>query len=65
MTIYISHLFEDKDFSKIMLENQEIFFASNIELGIETIDFAAGDYLDKKKGPSIIHTWSFLGFVSP
>ena len=46
MTIYISHLFEDGDLKKIMLEMGTIF--CNKRIGIETIDFAAGDYLDKK-----------------
>ena len=47
MTIYISHLFEDKDLSKILLNQQHKL--NDCEFGIETIDFAAGNYLDEKE----------------
>ncbi len=44
MTIYISHLFDDKELKKIIDEYKKDF-----DMGIETINFAAGMFLDQKE----------------
>lgn len=43
MTIYVSHLFEDEKIKEVIDK-----YKNEFEIGIETIDFAAGCYLDMK-----------------